>query len=104
MLSNDWKEVQWTVPVSALKGLKGVSFRWLRGTEKLEIKKVVLEVDGEEVVNIERFGETGIVNKGNDYRFELPEKLSGNNGVVLRAVVRSTAGCQSFGSVIMVHK
>ena len=104
MLSNDWKEVQWTVPVSALKGLKGVSFRWLRGTEKLEINKVVLEVDGEEVVNIERFGETGLVNKGNDYRFELPENLGGNNGVVLRAVVRSTAGCQSFGSVIMVHK
>ena len=104
MLSNDWKEVQWTVPVSELKGLKGVTFRWIRGSEKLEINKVSLEVDGQIVATNEHFGETGIKNVNNDYRLDLPADLGGNNGVVLRAVVRTTGNCSSFGQVIMIHK
>lgn len=103
MLSREWQEVQWTVPVSELKGLKGVSFRWVRGSEKLEINKVSLEVDGEIVSTVDRFGETGIRNNGNDYRLYLPENLGGNNGVVLRAVVRTTGNCQSYGRVVMIH-
>ena len=104
MLSKEWKEVQWNVPVSELKGLKGVSFRWVRGSEKLEIQKVMLEVDGQVVATVDRFGETGIRNSGNDYRLDLPEDLGGNNGVVLRAIVRSTDSCQSYGKVVMIHK
>jgi hypothetical protein len=104
MVSREWKEVEWTVPVSELKGLLGVSFRWVRGGQKLEINKVSLEVDGQTVAVNEHFGETGIRNKDNDYRLDLPAQLGGNNGVTLRAVVRSTNNCESFGKVIMIHK
>ena len=92
------------MPVSELKGLRGVSFRWVRGGQKLEINKVSLEVDGEIVATNEHYGETGISNKNNDYRLDLPDQLGGNNGVVLRAVIRSTNDCASFGKVIMIHK
>ena len=104
MVSTQWKEVEWTMPVSELKGLRGVSFRWVRGGQKLEINKVSLEVDGEIVATNEHYGETGISNKNNDYRLDLPGQLGGNNGVVLRAVIRSTNDCESFGKVIMIHK
>lgn len=104
MLSTQWQEVQWTMPVSELKGLRGVSFRWVRGGEKLEINKVQLEVDGQIVATNEHFGETGLRNIGNDYRLDLPDQLGGNNGVVLRAVVRTTGNCQSYGKVVMIHK
>ncbi|MDY3064169.1 MAG: alpha-N-acetylglucosaminidase TIM-barrel domain-containing protein [Bacteroidaceae bacterium] len=104
MLSNEWQEVQWTMPVSELKGLRGVSFRYVRGSEKLEIQKVSLEVDGQIVATNEHNGETGLKNIANDYRLDLPTQLGGNNGVTLKAVVRTTGNCQSFGKVIMIHK
>ncbi len=104
MVSTQWKEVEWNVPVSELKGLLGVSFRWVRGGQKLEINKVSLEVDGQIVAVNEHFGETGLNNRNNDYRLDLPAQLGGNNGVILRAVVRSTNNCESFGKVVMIHK
>lgn len=104
MLRNEWTDVEWTLPVSALRGLRGVCFKWVRGGEKLEINKVILEVDGIEVARNEHFGETGLKNIDNVYRLNLPADLGGNNGVTLRATVRSTADCQSFGQVILISK
>lgn len=100
---SEWHDVEWTVPVSELKGLKGFSFRWVRGIDKLEINKVVLVVDGQVVAENEHFGETGVRNIKNDYPLDLPKELGGNNGVTLRATVRSTNSCSSYGQVIMVH-
>lgn len=104
MLRNEWTDVEWTLPVNALKGLRGICFKWVRGGQKLEINKIVLEVDGVEVARDEHFGETGLKNINNIYRLNLPQDLGGNNGVTLRATVRSTADCESYGQVILISK
>lgn len=102
--SAEWRELKWSMPVSQLKGFRGVSFRWLRGIDKLEISKVSLEVDGEIVATNEHFGETGVRNIDNDYPLDLPANLGGNNGVTIHALVRSTNAAQSYGQVVMIHK
>jgi len=103
MLSNEWQEVQWVVPATELQGLRGFSFRWEHGSEKLEINKVSIEINGEVIAKDEHFGETGIRNKGNDYRLVIPEGVGGKDAV-LRAVVRTTGNRQSYGRVLMVRK
>jgi alpha-N-acetylglucosaminidase len=103
MLSNEWQEVQWTIPAAELQGLRGFSFRWEHGSEKLEISKVSIDIDGKTVATEEHYGETGIRNKGNDYRLTLPQSL-GDGNVTLRATVRTTGNRQSYGQVLMVNK
>ena len=103
MLSNEWQEVQWTIPVAELQGLRGFTFRWQHGSEKLEISKVSIDIDGKTVATEEHYGETGIRNKGNDYRLTLPQSL-GDGNVTLRATVRTTGNRQSYGQVLMVNK
>lgn len=104
MLSNEWKEAEWTIPVSELSGLRGVKFQWIRGGEKLEINKVSLIADGREIASDAHFGETGLRNVNNTYRLDLPATVGGNNGVTIKASVRSTADCQSWGQVILISK
>ncbi|MBR3373487.1 MAG: hypothetical protein IKG75_05740 [Bacteroidaceae bacterium] len=103
MLSNEWQEVQWTIPAAELQGLRGFSFRWEHGSEKLEISKVSIDIDGKTVATEEHYGETGIRNKGNDYRLTLPQSL-GDGNMTLRATVRTTGNRQSYGQVLMVNK
>lgn len=108
MMSLDWTTVEWSVPAAELKGLRGFIFRWTHGPEKLEISKVELLQDGNVIATNQHNGETGIVNIKNDYPLSLPnaatEMLNMQKDAVLRATVRTTGHCQSYGDVIIVHK
>ncbi|MBO4593797.1 MAG: alpha-N-acetylglucosaminidase C-terminal domain-containing protein [Bacteroidaceae bacterium] len=103
MMSLDWTTVEWPVPAAELEGLKGFSFHWTHGPEKLEISKVELLQDGKVVAVNEHQGETGLMNIHNDYPLTKGSVLNPQKDAVLRATVRTTGHCVSYGDVIIVR-
>lgn len=104
LVTNDWKEISWNIPVDKLKGLQGVRFNYLRGQNRLMIKEVILEADGTEVCRIKQDGETGLTNRNNDYRLSVPASVQGNNGCRLRAIVKSDGPHDSYGQVLLIYQ
>lgn len=101
-LGDDWKEVAWNMPVSKALSLKGVRFQHTRGDGGLEIKRVIVEMDGVEVCRVTQQGFSGPENVSDTYALAIPQDAVGNNSCRLRAVVRSRGQGESYGAVVMV--
>lgn len=103
-VSTKWKTVKWNVPAKQLDALKGVSFRYTRGKHRLEIRKVTLVADGNEVAIDAHFGFTGVQNKKNFYRLNIPAGTKGNNECYIKVEARSKGGNNSYGQLQLIYK
>ena len=100
----DWKELSWTMSVAKLSLLQGIRFQYVRGSNKLMIREVALDMDGVEVCRTTHDGEAGITSVANYYKLTIPVGVAGNNSCTIRAKVKSNGQCDSFGKVILVLK
>jgi alpha-N-acetylglucosaminidase len=98
-VSEEWKELEWSITVEQLKALKGVLFVFSGGESSLDIKEVLVVCDGKIIVSEKREGMVDNLNKQARYTFAIPTNVQGNNGCVIKAVVRSHGGIDSKGRV-----
>lgn len=103
-ISTEWKELTWTMPVNKLAALAGVQFQYVRGSNKLMIKEVSLEMDGVIVCTETHPGETGIESRDNFYKLTIPAGATGNNSCTLRAIVKSDGDHDSYGKILLILK
>ncbi len=101
-VGTEWKELSWSVSPSALKQAKALRFSYTKGTNKLEISHVRIEMDGNTVADIQQNGTTGIENINNVYRFRIPQDAQGNNSCRIIARVRSDGQADSRGNVELI--
>ena len=95
----DWKTVEWSFPADRLQKLKGVVFTYLSGNHRLEIQSVAIVADGKVVAEDKHFGFAGKPDSLNVYKFAVPPGTTGNNGCLVRAVVKGGGGTDSKGVV-----
>ncbi len=103
-VSTKWKTVEWPIDANKLSTLTGVKFTYTKGDHRLDIKSVELICDGDSVAKDIHNGSTGMEHFRNIYRFKAPKDVKANNGAVIRAVIRSDGGTNSYGKVEMLHK
>ncbi len=101
-ISTEWHTIEWNLPVSVLKDMRGVRFEYVRGAHRLDIKAVTLVLDGKEAVKDEHDGYTGTSHMKNYYKLKVPDDMTGNNECILRALVRSDGGTDSYGKVVII--
>ena len=100
----DWQTIEWGFSPERLARLKAVQFVYTgdaRG-HRLEIKSVEVVADGKVVAADKHFGFAGIPNQGNFYRLRVPAGTTGNNGCIIRAVVKGGGGTNSKGTVGLI--
>ena len=98
----EWTTVEWEFDPSELANLRGVLFKFTKGSNLLNIQSVSLVLDGNEVAKDRHNGSTGYRHKGNYYKLRAPEAAKGNNGCMLRAVIRPAGGTNSYGQVELI--
>lgn len=103
-IQQSWKVVEWPISTPQLKKLKGVHFVFMDGKHPLDIKQVTVFADGKEVASDKHLGYAGILNKSNVYLFKIPQNIQGNNGCVIRAVIRTDGGTDSRGRVELIGR
>ena len=103
-VGTDWKEVSWAVTAQELQEAQGVRFRFVRGSHRLDISEVKIEMDGQIVAEVKHDGIAGTPSSNNVYRFTVPADATGNNSCHIIARVRSNGGNNSFGSVELLPK
>lgn len=101
-VSANWKEISWNIPARKLNSLKGVIFQYIRGANKLDIAEVSLYADGKEVCKTIQSGTTGIVNRNNYFKLDIPTGTTANNSCIIRAKVASDRRADSFGNVRLI--
>jgi hypothetical protein len=96
-------QIRWDV-TDALEddGPHEVLFQYTGGDHRLEIFRVVLLEDGEEVASDEHFGVTGNEDTSNRYKLDLPSYNTSAKYTLL-ADVRSDGGTDSHGVVSISH-
>ncbi|QQL44468.1 alpha-N-acetylglucosaminidase [Sulfuriroseicoccus oceanibius] len=102
-IGTEWTTIEWQLPTAKLKTLKGVTFLYTRGKHRLDIQSAAVIADGNEVAIDKHDGSTGLQHVQNFYRLKIPEGTQANNSCVLRVVVRSDGGTDSFGEVFLVE-
>jgi len=103
LVTPEWKAVEWPLTREQLARLGGVRFHFTHGN-RLDIREVSIVADGQVVSTDRHEGTAGDEHRGHIYRFNLPENISANNTLVLRAEVRSPVHGQSYGELIVVPK
>jgi alpha-N-acetylglucosaminidase len=103
-VSTKWKTVEYPIDPEQLKNLIGVRFTYTKGKNKLMIQSVALLCDGIIVASDHHRGETGHRQSRNTYTFALPKQVNANNGIVVRAVIKSSRGVDSYGKVELVMR
>lgn len=101
-LSEEWKEVTWNIPSDIIHKVKSVVFDYVKGSQRLEMKSITIEMDGKNVCTIDQEGMTGLEDKNNIYNVTIPAEATGNNSCKLKATIRSTNSCDSFGNVEVI--
>lgn len=101
-VGTDWKTISWTVSPSDLKKSKAIRFTYTKGTNKLDISEVNIEMDGKIIAKILQDGTTGTSNINNVYRFRIPQEAQGNNSCSITARVRTDGKADSFGNVELI--
>ena len=104
-IAAEWKTVEWSIPPACLGKLKGIRFSFASGSHRLEIQSVALVADGTVVAEDRHFGYAGIPSRKNVYKLVVPAGAKGNNGCMIRAVIKGGGGTQSRGMVnILLEK
>ena len=103
-VSTEWKEISWPVSTEDLRQAGAVRFRFVRGSHRLDISEVKIELDGQIVADVKHDGFTGDTSSNSVYRFTLPAGAAGNNSCHIIARVRSNGGTNSYGSVELLPK
>ncbi|MCQ2366927.1 MAG: alpha-N-acetylglucosaminidase C-terminal domain-containing protein, partial [Akkermansia sp.] len=103
-VSTEWKEISWPVSTQDLRQAGAVRFRFVRGSHRLDISEVKIELDGQIVADVKQDGFTGDTSSNCVYRFTLPAGTAGNNSCHIIARVRSNGGNNSYGSVELLPK
>jgi hypothetical protein len=104
LVTGDWKSVEWKITPEQLTRLDGVRFLYTKGSHRLDIREASIVADGKVIATDRHDGETGDVHRANVYRFKLPGTVNANNTLVLRAEIRSLAGANSYGQVLLFGK
>jgi alpha-N-acetylglucosaminidase len=104
LVTGEWTPYDWPLTDEQLKELKGVRFIYTKGNHRLDIKSVALIADGRQVAIETHKGEAGDKHKGNTYLLKIPKDISANNGAQIRAVIRSTHGANSYGTLQLIKK
>lgn len=98
-VSEEWKELEWPITVEQLKSITGVVFVFTAGNSSLDIKEVTVVSDGKIIASEKHEGKAGNTNSQNRYFFKIPSNVQGNNGCVIKAVVRCYGGRDSKGRI-----
>ena len=104
LITGDWKSVEWKITPEQLARLEGIRFQYTKGNHRLDIREASIVADGKVIAVDRHDGETGDIHRGNVYHFKLPEGIRSNNTLVLRAEVRSLAGANSYGQVLLLMR
>lgn len=97
-----WHTLELDVPPSKLEDLRGVVFKFKKGSCRLDIQSAALVLDGHEVAKDKHRGSTGHRHNKNYYKLRAPKGVKGNNECKVRVVVRSAGGPNSYGQVEIV--
>ncbi len=103
-VTGKWSPHDWPLTEEQLKEMRGVRFIFKKGHHKLEIKSVALIADGQQVAIDVHNGEAGDKYIRNTYLLKVPKNISVNNGVQIRAVIRSLRGGNSYGAIQLIKK
>lgn len=98
-LGDDWRELAWDLPATDLRAAKRLRFRYTKGNHRLDIAKVVVEMDGVDVQTLTPNGYAGTPSRNNVLPLHIPADATGNNGCRIRATVRGNGGHDSHGTV-----
>ncbi len=104
IINEEWKSVEWSLTSEQLKRLKGITFLYLKGENRLDIKSVSLIADGKVVSRDNHIGFAGKPSHKRNYLFQIPKKVLGNNGCSIRAIVKSNGGIDSRGVLKLILK
>lgn len=103
-VSTEWKWVAWPVSPDDLKNLRGVRFTYTSGRHALEIEQVELVGDGR-MIDGRRHCRTGRKTVPGELLPTLPpEGVHANNGLLIRAKVRTVGGNDSRGKIELLKK
>lgn len=103
-VSEEWKQVEWTLTQEQLARLSGVRFKFTKGSHRLEIRKVQVEADGSIVAEKSQLGKASNQAENNMFALKIPKEARGNNSCSVRAEVRAVGGTKSYGNVEMILK
>ena len=103
-VSTEWKWMAWPVSPDDLKNLRGVRFTYTSGRHALEIEQVELVGDGRMIDGRRHAGLAGKPSRENCYQLSLPEGVHANNGLLIRAKVRTVGGNDSRGKIELLKK
>ena len=104
LVDGEWKHVEWNITPEQLSRLGGIRFQYTKGNHRLDIREASIVADGKVIATDRHDGETGDMHRANVYRFNLPQNTSANNTLVVRAEIRSLAGADSYGQVLLLPK
>lgn len=101
-VSTDWQEVDFDFEREHLNEMKGVRFVYRKGAHRLDIRKVSIYADGDLIAECEQQGTTGLENKNNVFKLDIPEDPAANNTLLIRAEIRTEGGNDSYGDILLV--
>lgn len=101
-VSEEWKQIEWTLTQEQLASLSGVRFKFTKGSHRLEIRKVQVEADGSIVAEKSQLGKASNQPENTVFTLDISKEARGNNSCSVRAEVRAVGGTKSYGNVEMI--
>lgn len=101
-VGTDWNTVEWPVSTDQLKSLKGVQFVFKKGNHRLSVREVSVVADGKVVATDQHDGFVGDTISTITYKLTIPLGTTGNNGSLIRAIIKGNGGIDSHGIVSLV--
>lgn len=99
-LAGEWKSIDFEMPANMLKGKNEVTFIYIGGKSRLDIKSVSVVLDGKEIAIDAHDGSAGHIDNANTYSLSVPKESTGKSGLVLRATVKAADG-DSQGIILL---
>lgn len=103
-VSLSWKELRIPCATADIRGGKAIRLRYLRGSERLEIKEIAIEMDGKKVAKSTKIGKAGSASENNVLKYEITDPSIGNNGCAIVVTVRTQKSTDSYGAIEILPK
>ncbi len=101
---NTWKDIVIPCSTQDIRSGRAIRLRYIRGSERLEIKRIAIEMDGKIVAKSEKFGFTGTKQENNVLLYDIGSEVTGNNSCNIVLTVRTQNSKDSTGAVEILLK
>lgn len=99
-----WKDIVIPCSTADIRSGRAIRLRYMRGSERLEIKEIAIEMDGKKVAKSTKFGLAGIASENNVLKYEITDPSIGNNSCAIVVTVRTKNKNDSYGVVEILPK